>query len=152
MGFKERMGFLVIGAVLVIAALAYAITHPILLRITEGPLPGDRRLILLSPFRDREPERIAAQFLDRLRSGQCKDAIAALEWSDEKKKLICEKEASIPFVDLRLIDRIDQPMSVTLRYIWYSDSGPSGRIGSFIKLQVSGNQGKRRIIEYDRSY
>ena len=63
MGTRGRMVLLVVGGLLIVFAVAYAMTHPVLLSVGEGPLPGDRRLVMLRPFRDREPETVAAEFL-----------------------------------------------------------------------------------------
>jgi hypothetical protein len=144
------MVFLIIFGLLLAAGILYAVTHPVLLRISEGPLPADRRVLLLSPFRDREPERIAERFLDRLKRGECQGAIGSLEWRAEKRSLICDKEVANPLVSLRHIDRGEEEGVVTLRYLWY---GPSPeRLGSFMQVQVGGERGNRRVVDYDRSY
>jgi hypothetical protein len=144
------MVFLIILGLLLATGIVYAVTHPVLLRISEGPLPADRKVILLSPFRDREPESIAALFLDRLKRGECQNAIGSLDWSAEKRNLICDKEVANPFVGLRLIDRSEEEGVVTLRYLWY---GPSPeRLGSFMQVQVGGERGNRQVVDYDRSY
>lgn len=144
------MVFLIILGLLFAACIVYAVTHPVLLRISEGPLPADRRVILLSPFRDREPERIAERFLDRLKRGECQDVVGILGWSTEKRKLICEKEAAYPFATVRLIDRSDQPRLVTLRYLWYGSLPELS--GSFMQIQIGGERAERKVVDYDRSY
>jgi hypothetical protein len=147
---RGRMVFLISFGLLLAAGIVYAVTHPVLLRISEGPLPADRRVLLLSPFRDREPEKIAERFLDRLKRGECQGAIGSLGWSVEKRSLICDREVANPLVSLRLIDISEEEGVVTLRYLWH---GPSPeRLGSFMQVQVGGERGNRRVVDYDRSY
>lgn len=145
---QRRIVLLAVCGMLVIAALAYAMTHPVLLRLSEGPLAADRRLVLFSPFRDREPETKAAQFINRLRT-ECMKAIAVFDWSPEKQRLICEREAAWPIGELRLVHRIDQPLGTMLHYVWY---GPSGDVGSFVEIHIAGNRGNRRVVHYHRAY
>jgi len=147
---KRRVLFLTIGGCLLAVVFVRAITHSVILRIADGPMPGDHRLILWSPFRDREPERVAGVFLDRLKNGECSSAISSLGWDAEKQKRICQSEANSPINDVRLIDRRDHSTNVTLRYTW-SDSGPR-HLGSFIQVQVGGNRGDMRVEDYTRYY
>lgn len=144
------MVFLIIFGLLLAAGIVYAATHPVLLRISEGPLPADRRVIILSPFRDREPERIAKRFLDLLKRGECQDAFGSLEWSAAKRNMICGKEVANPFASLRLIDRSDEQSVVTLRYLW--SGPPPDRSGSFLQVQIGGERSEQRVVDYDRSY
>ncbi len=144
------MLLLIMGGLLLVIVLIRALTSPVILKIGEGPLAGDRRLVLLSPFRDREPEKVAEAFLNRLKKGECRNAISPFGWNAKKQETICQRELFSPISSVRLIDRTDHPKDVTLRYIWF---GPEPeRLGSFLNIQVGGSQGQMKIIDYARYY
>ena len=113
-------------------------------------MPADHRLILLSPFRNREPEKISKAFLDRLKQGDCKNAVIALGWSDQKQNNTCQNETAFPIAAIKLIDRIDKYKSVQLQYIWF---GPGAKdIGSFLTVELRVNSGRMKIVDYWRGY
>jgi hypothetical protein len=63
-----------------------------ILRVTTGPLRGDRAWTVLNPLRDRLPERCAESFLARLRAGSCDPASPVIADSPAEGASVCERE------------------------------------------------------------
>ena len=63
--------------------------HPVLIRMPFGlnQETGDHNYVLFNPFRDRSPERAAAEYLEAMRRGDCADVAWAKNgdvWIPEK--------------------------------------------------------------------
>jgi hypothetical protein len=77
-GVKSKRAIL--GLVVLIVVIAGTVfvqdRRPVLIRMPFGlnQETGDHNYVLFNPFRDRSPERAAAEYLEAMRRGDCADA------------------------------------------------------------------------------
>ena len=109
---------IIAGCVALAGAVAYALREPVLLRLSMGPLPGDRRLILMSPFRDREPEKVAQLFLSSLKTNRCRELLLHAGHATGDVDAFCAKERSFAPDRFDLINRESSSSTTHLQYIW----------------------------------
>lgn len=76
---------------------------PVLLRIPMDDTIRPRNYCLLNPFRDREPEIVAAGYLNQLRSGQVESIACCIG----ERKYLLRKEMQWPIDSWRVGDRAD---------------------------------------------
>ena len=84
---------------------------------------GGSAITLFNPFRNREPEIAADEFLNLLKAGQCDRAVQDLP--SELKTPRCLKEKEYPLSSWRLKDRDEGDQKVTLAYCYKSQASES---------------------------
>lgn len=126
----------------------YAAVRPVLF---SGSLPGsDHRIVLMSPFRDRQPEQIGRALLGSLRTSQCRELLLKAGHRSPAVDDFCGKEAAFVPDKYRLLDRKDSGASVRLEYEWVitSRQGWSG----LAELVVARSNGRWSVVDYARAY
>jgi hypothetical protein len=130
---------------------------PVLSR-SEGrdPLSGIPNSISLNPLRDRNSERIAAEFIRGMRDGQCREQLSEWESDYRKKyaKFICDSEAQHPLLSWQIADWEDAP---PLRILHYrgtrrNASGQSGTYQELFSVTVENKGGEWVVTKYDALY
>lgn len=110
---KQIIKYGVCVALLVL--VLYLIRRPVFLR---GPSFGSHRgepgFVLFNPFRDKEPEKSADQFLTGLKAGKCSEVVINLP--AERQQHICEKQEEYPLKSWELKNREDKTEKITLYY------------------------------------
>ena len=87
-------------------------TRPVLLRVPPDDTIRPRYYCILNPFRDTAPEKLAEQYLSKLRDGEI-EAIYTLVGDN---KYILEEERKWPIQKWRVANRTDKSDSVELSY------------------------------------
>ncbi|MFZ0801108.1 MAG: hypothetical protein WBQ09_17990 [Terriglobales bacterium] len=130
---------------------------PVLARSEErDSLSGIPNVISLNPLRDRSSERVAAQYLDAMRDGQCNEELAKWE-KDYRRKyaaFICDSEAKHPLVSWKLVDWEDAP---PLRILHYrgkrrTGEGQPGTYKELFSVTLENKDGAWGVTKYDALY
>ena len=136
-------------AVACVCGLAiYATLRPVLFR---GSLPGsDHPIVLMSPFRDRQPEQVGQAFLGSLRTSRCRELLLKAGHKSPAAEDFCGKEAAFVPDEYRLLDRKDNGASVGLEseLVIKSRQGWSG----LAELVVARTDGRWSVVDYARAY
>jgi len=149
------------GALLLLIFFGYLIwldhQGPVLARSEEqDPLSGTPLSISLNPLRDRTSERVASQYLDAMRAGQCKEVLAQWEKDYRRKyaKFICDSESKHPLVSWKLVDWEDTP---PLRILHYrgrrrNDPSSSSTYKELFSVTLENKEGEWEVTKYDALY
>jgi len=149
----RRKKCLLAGGALLVGVLAWAVSAgPVLVHVEFGPMQGDPRLMVLNPVRSRAPERYGAEYLRRIQTPSCLEAVAALEISPEQKRLACSKQDELPVTArCALVDRSDEKPTVWLLYHCpYAD--PRSDAMANIELRLRPQDGGWVLRSYERVY
>lgn len=130
---------------------------PVLARSEEqDPLSGTPLSISLNPLRDRTSERVAGQYLDAIRDGNCKEVLAQWEKDYRRKyaKFICDSEAKHPLLSWKIVDWEDAP---PLRILHYrgrrrSNPGDSATYKELFSVTLENKDGEWEVTKYDAMY
>ncbi len=114
----RKKATLVVGCLALASAIVYALREPVLIRMAAGPLPADWRLVVMSPFRDRGPERAAEQFLAQLKTDRCRELLRQAGHSSDAVEAFCAREHSFAPDRFDLVDRKASQSKTRLQYIW----------------------------------
>ncbi len=111
--------YIVLGSILgtlVIVLLILLISQSAILIRVPNPdsIRGRPLLLVLNPFRDKEPETAAETFFEKLKDGKCLDATA--QFAAEKSDRICRKQIEYPLNEWNLIDIETKNNSFELTY------------------------------------
>ena len=144
----------VLAAVLIAGLAVYLfVTHssPVLFRYVEVGNPlKEPVFIVLNPYRDRAPERVADLFLQQLKDGNCEKAMAALHDSFRFQHETCEREERYALGSWRLMNRTDEPQKVRM-YFSVNRLNYDGMVGqAWVTVEKRGNQWQ--ATRYDRYY
>lgn len=82
-------------------------------------------LALLNPLRDRTPETLAEQLVDRVAGGQCREALGEAGLSSD---LPCPREEAWPMLNHVLAGRLDSNQRAYLTYKVTRRDSHSGRV------------------------
>lgn len=77
--------------------------------------PGDGLYVIFNPFRDREPEKIAASLLELLKTRNC-DELRKTNTVVKKVAPNCERETSYPIAGWELANREEQANEIKLHF------------------------------------
>ena len=156
MRIKKLLTILSLLLMLLLAALAtHAYTRrakPILFRIVDQADPVKTpSMLILNSFRDRGAEGAATAFLEKLKAGQCQQAVENLYDKDAAyRQYICERESKYPLQSWSLADREEQLSKVRM-YFWNNRPGYNGEVGQlWMTAEKQGNQW--RVINYECWY
>jgi len=130
---------------------------PVLGKSAEhDPLSQVPDSISLNPLRDRTSERVAASYLNAIRSGHCQEQLA--NWARDYRKryaqFICDSEANHPLVSWKLVDWEDDPPLRLLRYRGKRRDSPSGT-GTYkelFSLTLENKDGTWEVTKYEAMY
>lgn len=130
---------------------------PVLSRSEDSdPLSGTPNSISLNPLRDRTSERVAAQYLDAIRDGHCKDELAAWEKDYRRKyaKFICDSESQHPLVSWKIVDWEDTPPLRILHYRGkrFTAAGQSATYKELFSVTLENKGGGWEVTKYDSMY
>jgi hypothetical protein len=130
---------------------------PVLSRSEDSdPLSGTPLSISLNPLRDRTSERIANQYLDEMRDGQCKEVLAQWEKDYRRKyaKFICDSEAKHPLVSWKVVDWEDTPPLRILHYRGKRRTNPddSATYKELFSVTLENKDGGWEVTKYDAMY
>lgn len=90
---------------------------PVLFALYEAGDPSKQPyLVILNPLRDRSPENISENFLNKLSSGDCPEALKVFLLDEKKQVGFCDKESENRFNKWTLINRSDGSSSSKLIY------------------------------------
>ena len=132
---SQILALLIIGSVVL---LYLTRSHPVLLRIPPDDTIRPRYYCVLNPFRDKAPEKLAEQYLNKLREGTV-EAIAPFLG---ERTYILEKEKQWPIQSWRIGDRKDTAEKVEIMYWVKRDNGYSGEEAVFFDVIRSGENWK----------
>ncbi|MCZ2075090.1 MAG: hypothetical protein LC130_08830 [Bryobacterales bacterium] len=141
---------IVAGCVALAGAAAYAFKEPVLIRLSAGSLPGDRRLILMSPFRDREPEKVARLFLSELKTNRCRELLLQAGHTTGDVEAFCAKEGSLAPDQFDLINRKSSGSMTHLQYIWRMARRTD--FAGLCELSVQRRGSSWVVTDYSRAY
>jgi len=130
---------------------------PVLSRSDDrDPLSGTPNSISLNPLRDRTSERVAAQYLDAMRDGQCKEQLTAWEKDYRRKyaRFICDSEAQHPLLSWKLVDWEDAP---PLRILHYrgkrrTTASQPATYKELFSVTLEDKSGTWEVTKYDAMY
>jgi hypothetical protein len=149
------------GIVLLLIFFGYLIwldqQGPVLARSEDhDPLSGVPTSISLNPLRDRTAERIASNYLDAMRDGQCQEVLARWEKDYRKKyaKFICESEANHPLVSWKIVDWEDAPPLRILHYRGKRRTSPGApaTYKELFSITLENKDGAWEVTKYDAMY
>ena len=81
------------------------------------PMNSEPRLAIWNLLRDRNPERAGREYLRKIQSANCKEALADLPISVEEKATACAKQDRIPLKNAcRLVERTDGKSGIWLLF------------------------------------
>ena len=144
---------LIAGAtILAIGVALFAVrTQPVLYSYVEAGNPIKEPVFaIFNPFRDRDPERKAREFLQRLKDGGCEEVMSALEYEVQYGKETCEHERTNSLMSWKMGNRTDEPQRVRLFYRVRRKQSPniSGQVWLTVEKQSNG----WHVTRYDRYY
>lgn len=122
-----RKLFLVAIPILVLGAVGFLFvmrSNPVVLRVPKDDTIRPRYYCILNPFRDKEPEIVAASYLNQLRAGQ----VQSISCCVGESKYVLDKEREWPIQSWRVGNRRDSTGTSHIDY-WvkrgngYSQSG-----------------------------
>lgn len=94
---------LILGLVVIVPLILLINQSPVLIRIPDpDSVRGKPLFLVLNPLRDREPEKAAETFFEKLKDGKCLEATADL--IAEKSDHICRKQIEYPLKGWNLVD------------------------------------------------
>lgn len=138
--------------VLVVAAYLFVMqSRSVLYRYFEAGSPTrEPAFAIFNPFRDRQPEKSAGEFLQQLKEGNCQRAMSGLAHEIQYQEDTCDHEKTNTLTSWRLRNRTDEPQSARLYYLVGRKSykGLEGQV--WVTVQKRGNEWK--VTRYDRSY
>lgn len=103
-GFLRISSWIVLGLIFgTVAALFFARSHPVVLRVPSDGTIRPRSYCLLNPFREKGPETVAIRYLNSLRSGE----VQSISCCIGENKYVLEKEKQWPVQSWRVGDRTD---------------------------------------------
>jgi hypothetical protein len=149
------------GVLLLLVFFGYLIwlnnQGPVLARSEDrDPLSGTPNTISLNPLRDRNSERVAAKYLDAMRSGQCKEELTKWEHDYRRKyaAFICDSEAKHPLLSWKVVDWEDAP---PLRILHYrgkrrSNKGQPETYKELFSVTLENKGGVWEVTKYDALY
>jgi hypothetical protein len=149
------------GGILLVIFFGYLIwlnnQGPVLARSEDrDPLSGTPNTISLNPLRDRNSERVAAQYLDAMRDGRCQEQLAQWEKDYRKKyaRFICDSETQHPLLSWKLVDWEDAP---PLRILHYrgrrrSNITQAGTYRELFSVTLENKGGAWEVTKYDAMY
>jgi len=140
----------VLGCLVLAGAVVYALREAVLIRLAVGPLPADRRLVVMSPFRDRGPERAAKQFLAALKTGRCRELLGQAGHRSDTIDAFCAKEESFAPDRFDLVNRKTTQSKTRLQYIWRI-AQPTEFAG-FCEVTVTRAGSEWVVTDYQRAY
>lgn len=114
---------LILGLVVIAPLILLINQSPVLIRIPNSDSVRGRPLFLvLNPFRNREPERAAGTFFEKLKDGKCLEVTA--DFAAEKSDHICRKQIEYPLKGWNLVDIEKTNNSFELIYNHISGNPP----------------------------
>ena len=130
---------------------------PVLSRSEDrDPLSGTPLSISLNPLRDRASEHVVSKYLDEIRDGQCKEALAQWEKDYRRKyaKFICDSEEKHPLVSWKLVDWEDTPPLRILQYRGKrrANPGDSATYKELFSVTLENKDGGWEVTKYDALY
>lgn len=126
-------------------------SQPVIFSYAEvGSMTKEPVFSIFNPLRDREPERSAEQFLQRLQSGRCEAAISKVDGSFEYKQVTCDRERVYRLKSWQLKNRTDESQSVRLYYevMRQTYHGLTGQVW----ITVEKKPDAWHVTRYDRAY
>lgn len=110
--------FIAVVVVAVIGCLYLMRSESVIYKFVEAGTPGGLPTIsIFNPFRDRQPEKCAAAFLESMKAGQCEHLMAGLAVDMEYRQYICQQERTDALMAWNLKGREDSPRKVKLYYL-----------------------------------
>jgi len=152
---------LAVASLLLLGFFSYLIwldhQGPVLGKSDEhDPLSQVPDSISLNPLRDRTSERVAAAYLNAIRSGHCQEQLAnwARDYRRKYAQFICDSEANHPLVSWKLVDWEDDPPLRLLRYRGKRRDSPAGA-GTYkelFSLTLENKDGTWEVTKYEAMY
>jgi hypothetical protein len=140
---KLLLGFF---CIVILLCFIFTFMRPMIIQVSKGPLAP---FAIPNPFRDRNPERVARQFLANLKTEKCRDLLVSLGY-EEKAELFCLKESKVVPDSYRMLLRTDSANSVRLIFRW-SVINPGNYQGiCLVDLKKEGTSW--RVSTYEREY
>ena len=100
--WKRKLVYTTLIGIALISLYA-VIQSPVLLRIPDfHSARRHPKILILNPFRNREPEIAADAFLSQVKDGKCFEATSFL--GQERSAEICENQSRFPLLSWALID------------------------------------------------
>lgn len=119
-------------------------------------LSGVPNSISLNPLRDRTSEHVATKYMDAMRDGHCKEALAG--WGKDYRKkyaaFLCDSETKHPLVSWKLVDWEDAP---PLRILHYrgkrrTNPGDATTYKELFSVTLENQDGGWEVTKYDAMY
>lgn len=137
----------------VVWCLRVRLTKPseaVLIRSAAEPLRADRRLVVMSPFRDRRPERAAKQFLAALRADRCRELVCQAGYRSDTIEAFRAKEGAFDPDRFYLTNRTTTQSKTRLQYVWRT-AQPTEFAG-FCEVTVTRAGTEWVVTDYQRAY
>ena len=140
---------------LVLAGTAYAFvtarSRPVLWSFTEAGDPLEEPVVLiLNPFRERAPERVAEAVLDDLKAKRVAEALSPVAADPRMKNYWAGQEARHPLRDWCLENRTQSGATTTLFYL--TVRGESKRCTSPLWVDVERAGDSWKIVRFEPWY
>jgi len=104
-----------LGIASIISLILLINPSPVLIRVPDpDSVRGRPLLLVLNPFRNKQPENAAELFFEKLKAGKCLEATA--HFAPEKSDRICRKQIEYPLKEWKLIDIETKNDSFDLTY------------------------------------
>src|SRR5262245_38486420 len=110
--------FITFVMVVITISLYLIRSKSVIYRFAESGSPdGQAAVSVFNPFRDRQPEKCAAAFLELMKAGECDGWIDELSDDEEYRQYICKQEGTMALMVWNLKRREDNPRKVKLYYL-----------------------------------
>jgi len=110
--------FIAVVVIAIIICMYLMRSKSVIYRFVEAGDPSNRRGVsIFNPFRDRQPEKCAAAFLELMKAGRCEHLMAGLTVDMEYRQYICKQERTNALMMWNLKGREDSPHKVKLYYL-----------------------------------
>lgn len=115
----------------------YCANKSVLLRIPSFDHPGDYTIVVFNPLRSRAPENEAERILQKIKDGDCQEALKTLP--EEGRNRICSEQSKIPIDSWKLENREDKSQEVVLFYSHKTREGFQSHLPLEIVLVLQGD-------------
>jgi len=145
---KRKLAYSTIAGIALIA-LFIVIQSPVFLRIPDfHSVRRHPRILILNPFRNREPEITANAFLGQVKDGKCLEVTSSF-LSRERSAEICENQSRFPLLSWALIDLEVESGAYVLTY---EHTSRNAYEGEEMRVWVKRNEHIWNVVGFTAGY
>ena|SRR4028119_837126 len=127
-------------------------SNPVLYRNVDRASVQYSSLVILNPFRSREPERQAEVVLQGLKNRNCQQALSLPALDSERVTYLCEREQKYLLESWDLMDYQEEGEKIKLIYNIYRNDGDGERLSPPAWIGVEKINGEWRAADYETYY